>query len=40
MTVTSILLFTQSGCLNCEVLKILLEVKGLAFGCRCGPRTA
>jgi glutaredoxin 3 len=31
MTVTSILLFTQSGCLNCEVLKILLEVKGLAF---------
>ncbi|MGA2413592.1 MAG: glutaredoxin family protein [Candidatus Sulfotelmatobacter sp.] len=26
-----ILLFTQSGCLNCEVLKIFLEVKGVAF---------
>lgn len=26
-----ILLFTQSGCLNCEVMRILLEAKGLAF---------
>jgi glutaredoxin 3 len=26
-----ILLFTQSGCLNCEVMKIFLEAKGLAF---------
>jgi glutaredoxin len=26
-----ILLFTQPGCLNCEVMKILLEAKGLAF---------
>ncbi len=28
---TRILLFTQSGCLNCEVMKIFLEAKGLAF---------
>ena len=26
-----ILLFTQSGCLNCEVMKIFLEAKGIAF---------
>jgi len=26
-----VLLFTQSGCLKCEVLKIFLEVKGIAF---------
>ena len=26
-----ILLFTQSGCLNCEVMKIFLEVNGIAF---------
>ncbi len=26
-----ILLFTQSGCLNCEVLRIFLELKGIAF---------
>jgi glutaredoxin len=26
-----ILLFTQPGCLNCEVMKIFLEAKGLAF---------
>jgi glutaredoxin len=26
-----IVLFTQSGCLNCEVMKIFLEAKGLAF---------
>jgi glutaredoxin len=26
-----IFLFTQSGCLNCEVMKIFLEAKGLAF---------
>jgi glutaredoxin len=26
-----ILLFTQSGCLNCEVLKIFLEAKGVTF---------
>jgi hypothetical protein len=26
-----ILLFTQSGCLNCEVMKIFLEAKGMAF---------
>ena len=26
-----ILLFTQSGCLNCEVMKIFLEAKRLAF---------
>jgi len=24
-------LFTQSGCLNCEVMRILLEAKELAF---------
>jgi glutaredoxin len=29
--ITSILLFTQSGCLNCEVMKIFLEAKGIAF---------
>jgi glutaredoxin len=28
---TRILLFTQSGCLNCEVMKIFLEVKGIAY---------
>ena len=28
---TRILLFTQSGCLNCEVMKIFLEARGLAF---------
>jgi glutaredoxin len=27
----TILLFTQPGCLNCEVMKIFLEAKGLAF---------
>jgi glutaredoxin 3 len=26
-----ILLFTQPGCLNCEVMKIFLEVNGIAF---------
>jgi glutaredoxin len=26
-----VLLFTQSGCLNCQVLRIFLEVKGVAF---------
>jgi glutaredoxin 3 len=26
-----ILFFTQSGCLNCEVMRIFLEAKGLAF---------
>jgi glutaredoxin 3 len=26
-----ILLFTQSGCLNCDVMRIFLEAKGLAF---------
>ena len=26
-----ILLFTQSGCLNCEVMKIFLEAKELVF---------
>jgi glutaredoxin len=26
-----IFLFTQSGCLNCEVMKIFLEAKGLIF---------
>ena len=26
-----ILLFTQPGCLNCEVMKIFLEVKELVF---------
>ncbi|MFZ0416686.1 MAG: glutaredoxin family protein [Candidatus Sulfotelmatobacter sp.] len=26
-----ILLFTQSGCLACEVMKIFLEAKGIAF---------
>ena len=26
-----ILLFTQPGCLNCEVMKIFLEAKGVAF---------
>jgi glutaredoxin 3 len=28
---TKILLFTQSGCLNCEVMKIFLEAKGIAY---------
>ena len=28
---TKIFLFTQSGCLNCEVMRIFLEAKGLAF---------
>jgi glutaredoxin 3 len=26
-----IFLFTQSGCLNCEVMKIFLEAKGIAY---------
>ncbi len=26
-----IFLFTQPGCLNCEVMRIFLEAKGLAF---------
>jgi glutaredoxin len=26
-----ILLFTQPGCLNCEVMKIFLEAKGIIF---------
>jgi glutaredoxin len=26
-----ILLFTQPGCLNCEVMKIFLEAKGITF---------
>jgi glutaredoxin len=26
-----ILLFTQPGCLNCEVMKIFLEAKGISF---------
>jgi glutaredoxin len=28
---TKIVLFTQSGCLNCEVMKIFLEAEGIAF---------
>jgi glutaredoxin len=28
---TRVLLFTQAGCLNCEVMKIFLEAKGIAF---------
>ena len=28
---TRILFFTQPGCLSCEVMKIFLEAKGLAF---------
>jgi glutaredoxin len=28
---STIILFTQSGCLNCEVMRIFLEAKGLAF---------
>lgn len=28
---TRILLFTQSGCLNCEVMKIFLEAKEIVF---------
>ena len=28
---TRIFLFTQSGCLNCEVMKIFLEVNGIEF---------
>jgi glutaredoxin len=28
---SKIFLFTQSGCLNCEVMKIFLEAKGIAF---------
>ena len=27
----TIILFTQTGCLNCEVMKIFLEAKGLVF---------
>jgi glutaredoxin len=26
-----ILLFTQSGCLSCELMKVFLEARGLAF---------
>jgi glutaredoxin len=26
-----IVLFTQPGCLNCEVMKIFLEAKGIVF---------
>jgi glutaredoxin len=26
-----ILLFTQTGCLSCELMKIFLEAKGIAF---------
>jgi len=26
-----IFLYTQSGCLNCEVMKIFLEVNGIAY---------
>jgi glutaredoxin 3 len=28
---TRIFLFTQSGCLNCEVMKIFLEVNGIGY---------
>ena len=28
---TRIFLFTQSGCLNCEVMKIFLEVNGVTY---------
>jgi arsenate reductase-like glutaredoxin family protein len=28
---SKIFLFTQSGCLNCEVMKIFLEAKGIAY---------
>ena len=28
---TKILLFTQSGCLSCEVMKMFLEAKGIVF---------
>jgi glutaredoxin len=28
---STIFLFTQSGCLLCEVMRIFLEVKGVAF---------
>jgi len=28
---TKIFLFTQSGCLNCEVMKIFLEVNGVTY---------
>jgi arsenate reductase-like glutaredoxin family protein len=28
---TKVLLFTQSGCLNCEVMKIFLEAKAIAY---------
>jgi glutaredoxin 3 len=28
---TKIFLFTQSGCLNCEVMKIFLDAKGITY---------
>jgi len=28
---SKVLLFTQTGCLSCEVMKLFLEAKGLAF---------
>jgi glutaredoxin 3 len=31
MSSIRVLLFTQSGCLSCELMKIFLEAKGIAF---------
>ena len=31
MSPIRVLLFTQSGCLSCELMKIFLEAKGIAF---------
>ena len=28
---TRVLLFTQPGCLSCELMKVFLEAKGIAF---------
>jgi arsenate reductase-like glutaredoxin family protein len=28
---SKVLFFTQSGCLNCEVMRIFLEAKGINF---------
>ena len=29
--ITRVLLYTQTGCLSCELMKIFLEAKGIAF---------
>jgi len=31
MALTRVVLFTQPGCLSCELMKVFLEAKGIAF---------